>query len=162
MSTRPHQYLEATPEILAALDESARVYRGVAPAFALWIERLDNEALMDAVDCVYVTRACARELAADQLNIAFVMNHSDRYGALDQLINRQGMALVAMAALADGHEHALRWVHPDDVAGVKRQIDKLKANPYHTYTFKDALEATSHDETHSFPDPDSARAGLGR
>lgn len=162
MSTRPHQYLEATPEILSALDESARVYRGVAPAFALWIERLDDEALMDAVDCVYVTRSCARELAADPLNVASVMNHSDRYGALDQWVNRQGMVLVAMAALADGHEHALRWVHPDDVAGVKRQIDKLKRNPCHTYTFKDALEATSHDETHSSPDPDPARAGLGR
>ena len=162
MSTRPHQYLEATPEILRAIDESARVYRGVSPAFALWIERLDHDAMMDAVDCVYVTRACARELAADPLNVTSVMNHSDRYGALDQWINRQGMALVVMAALADGHEHALRWVHPDDVAGVKRQIDKLKANPYHTYTFKDALEATSHDETHSLPDPDPARAGLGR
>ena len=96
------------------------------------------------------------------LNVTSVMNHSDRYGALDQWINRQGMVLVAIAALADGHEHALRWVHPDDVAGVKRQIDKLKANPYHTYTFKDALEATSHNETHSLPDPDPARAGLGR
>lgn len=117
---------------------------------------------MDAVDCVYVTRACARELAADRLNVASVMNHSDRYGALDQWINRQGMALVAMAALADGHEHALRWVHPDDVAGVKRQIDKLKRNPYHTYTFKDALEETSHDEAHSSLDPDPASAGLGR
>lgn len=162
MSTRPHQYLEATPEILKALDDSARVYRGVSPAFALWIERLDDDAMMDAVDCVYVTRACARELAADPLNVVSVMNQSDRYGALDQWINRQGMALVATAALADGHEHALRWVHPDDVAGVKRQIDKLKANPYHTYTFQDAIEATSHHETHSSPDPDSAHAGLGR
>lgn len=162
MSTRPHQYLEATPEILQSIDESARVYRGVAPAFALWIERLDDDGLMDAVDCVYVTRSCARELTADPLNVVSIMNQSDRYGALDQWINRQGMALVAMAALADGHEHALRWVHPDDVAGVKRQIDKLKANPYHTYTFHDAIEATSHHEAHSSPDPDPARAGLGR
>lgn len=162
MSTRPHQYLEASPEILQAIDESSHVYRGVAPAFALWIERLDDEGLMDAVDCVYVTRACARELAADPLNVVSIMNQSDRYGALDQWINRQGMALVAMAALADGHEYALRWVHPDDVAGVKRQIDKLKADPYHTYTFKDALEATSHHEAHSSSDPDPSRAGLGR
>lgn len=162
MSTRPHQYLEATPEILQAIDESARVYRGVAPAFALWIERLDDDGLMDAMDCVYVTRSCARELAADLLNVVSIMNQSDRYGALDQWINRQGIALVAMVALADGHEYALRWVHPDDVAGVKRQIDKLKRNPYHTYTFHDAIEATSHDETHSSPDPDPSRAGLGR
>ena len=122
MQTRPHQYLEATPEILAALDESARVYRGVAPGIRPLDRAPRRDALMDAVDCVYVTRACARELTADPLNVTSVMNHSDRYGALDQWINRQGMVLVAIAALADGHEHALRWVHPDDVAGWKHQI----------------------------------------